>query len=136
MPGRRIARLNAQLRREIAEILRKKTRDPRIADVSVTGVKVTPDLWLARVYVRSLSGVERRDELLEGLRAAAPFIRRELGRILHVRRVPELRFLYDDGLEAALRIERILEEVLPRDGGDAAPQDPSSSGLPGEEGQG
>lgn len=61
-------------------------------------------------------------ELLDGLEAAAPFIRRELARVLHLRRIPELRFEEDRNLEQALRIERLLNEVLPR-GTEEGPED-------------
>ena len=113
MASRRIARLNEQLRREIAELLRREVRDPRIGLVSLTEVEVASDLGSAKVFVR-ISGDEReRAETLAGLGAAAPFLRRTLGRTLHIRRVPELRFLEDHSLERAQRIERILSEVRP-----------------------
>jgi len=118
MSTRRLARLNEQMKREISEILRTAVRDPRVGHPTVTGVEVTPDLWMARVYVRadpSLPAGEG-EELLLGLEAAAPFIRREVGKSLRLRRVPELRFMADDTLEYALRIEKILREVLPEDG--------------------
>lgn len=114
MSGKRVARLNEQFKREIAGILRTEVRDPRVGSPTVTGVKVTPDLWMARVYVRSGPSGEEED-LLEGLRAAAPFIRRELGKLLSLRRIPELRFEIDRAQERASRIEEILREVLPED---------------------
>lgn len=118
MSTRRLARLNEQMKREISEILRTSVRDPRIGHPTVTGVEVTPDLWMARVFVRADPShpADEGDELLKGLEAAAPFIRREVGKSLSLRRVPELRFQADETLEYALRIERILREVLPEDG--------------------
>lgn len=116
MPSKRLARLSEQLRREIAELLRTSVRDPRVGDVTVTAVEVSADLSTARVHVRLLSGNAERAHTLEGLHAAAPFLRRTLGRALHVRRIPELRFLEDTSLEHAQRIEALLAEVLPTDG--------------------
>lgn len=116
MTDRRTARLNEQFKREISEILRTEVHDPRIGLPTVTGVDSTADLWLARVYVRPAPGVEgegAEEELLEGLEAATPFIRRQLGQRLTLRRVPELRFQLDHTLDHALRIERVLREVLP-----------------------
>ncbi len=108
-PDRRLARLNEQFRREITAILRRSVRDPRVQDVVVNSVAVTSDLWLARVYVR-LGGEEpERREALQGLEAAANFVRRELAAVLHIRRMPELRFLEDDTLAKANRIEEILK---------------------------
>ena len=130
MANRRSARLNEQLKREISEILRREVRDPRIGMPTVTGVDVTQDLWLARVYVRpGPTEIGREvDEMIEGLTAAAPFVRRELGRALGIRRVPELRFLVDQTLEDALRVERILKEV--QDERDANPPGESSDSEP------
>ena len=113
MASKRIARLNEQLKREIAELVRTDVRDPRVGLVSVTAVQVATDLGSARVFVRVLGGDAERAESLEGLVAAAPFLRRALGQILHIRRIPELRFEEDRTMEHARRIEQILSEVLP-----------------------
>lgn len=113
-PNRRLARLNEQFRREIAAILRRAVRDPRVRDVVVNSVVVTSDLWLARVYVRIGGEDQERAEALRGLDAAANFIRRELAGVLHIRRIPELRFLEDKTLAQANRIEEILKGL---DGG-------------------
>jgi len=107
-PNRRLARLNEQFRREITAILRRAVRDPRVQDVVVNSVEVTSDLWLARVYMRVGGEEAERREALEGLEAAANFIRRELAAVLHIRRIPELRFLEDKTLAKANRIEEIL----------------------------
>ena len=112
MANRRVERLNEQLRREISDILRRDVRDPRIGIPTVTRVEVTPDLWMARVFVRAAGNAEERAAALEGLDGAAAFIRREL-RGLKVRRVPELRFEVDETLEHASRIEELLREVGP-----------------------
>lgn len=113
-PNRRLARLNEQFRREITAILRRSVRDPRVLDVVVNSVEVTSDLWLARVYVRVGGDEQERAEALQGLDAAANFIRRELAAVLHIRRIPELRFLEDKTLAQANRIEEILRGL---DGG-------------------
>ena len=108
-PNRRLARLNEQFRREITAILRRAVRDPRVLDVVVNSVEVTSDLWLARVYVRLGDDDQERADALQGLNAAANFIRRELAAVLHIRRIPELRFLEDKTLAQANRIEEILQ---------------------------
>ena len=128
MASKRIARLNEQLKREIAELLRTEVRDPRIGLVSVTGVQVATDLGSARVFVRMLGGEKERAETLAGLEAAAPFLRRTLGRDMHIRRIPELRFQEDRSLEQARRIERILSEVLPESPGEAGEGGPGTAG--------
>jgi ribosome-binding factor A len=108
---RRQERLNEQVKREVSEILRLEVKDPRVGLVTVTEARVAPDLSFARLYVRPLGGEE--EELFNGLRAATPYIRRELGKRLSVRHVPELRFEADRALEHALHIEKLLSEVLP-----------------------
>ena len=108
-PNRRLARLNEQFRREITAILRRAVRDPRVLNVVVNSVEVTSDLWLARVYVRLGDDDQERADALQGLNAAANFIRRELAAVLHIRRIPELRFLEDKTLAQANRIEEILQ---------------------------
>lgn len=113
MTHHRNARLNEQFKREISQILSNKVRDPRVGSVSVTGVRVTADLWLARVFVRLLDGEGTMEDTLQGLEVAAPFIRRELGKVLSIRRVPELRFAHDTTLDSAKRIEEVLKEVGP-----------------------
>lgn len=129
MPNRRLARLNEQFRREITGILRRAIRDPRIASVQVTEVAVTPDLWLARVFIRVPEAEGDRAQALEGLEAASSFIRRELGSTLHIRRVPELRFLMDETLDQANRIEEILREISQDD----RPMDEGEEGASGAE---
>ncbi len=109
-PNRRLARLNEQFRQEITAILGRAVRDPRVQDVVVNSVEVTTDLWLARVYVRVGGEEAERREALQGLEAAANFVRRELAAaVLHIRRIPELRFLEDKTLAKAHRIEEILK---------------------------
>ena len=113
MSSRRLERLNSQLLREISEILRTQVRDPRILDVTITYVRVTADLWLARVYVTLPSDPTEKSEALDGLESAAPFVRRALGQILQIRRIPEVRFLEDETIAHARRIDEILREVRP-----------------------
>ena len=112
MAGRRIARLNEQLKRDLSEIIRTEVRDPRVGLVSITAVETTRDLGVARVYVRTLGTDAERASTLEGLSAAAPFLRTALGKILRIRRVPELRFQEDRSMEHARRIEQVLSEVI------------------------
>lgn len=114
MPRRRVQRLNEQLKREVMEILRHSVRDPRVGTVTVTAVETAPDLSSARLYVHAMEeGATARDELMKGLKAAAPFVRHELGQRLHIRRAPELIWTWDESFENAQRIERLLAEVRP-----------------------
>ena len=111
---RRTDRLNEQLRQEITLLVRDEVRDPRVGLATITAVQTSPELDHAKVYFTTLGEDEERKEVLAGLRSAAPFLRRELGKRMHVRRVPELHFEIDRVLEEAQRIERLLSEALPR----------------------
>lgn len=130
MAGKRQARLNEQFRREITSILRSQVRDPRVGFPTVTAVEVTPDLWMARVYVRP-DPTGAGEALLEGLEAAAPYIRSQLGQVLAIRRIPELRFQVDRTQEAASRIHALLAEALSERG--ATGGDDEADGDRGDE---
>jgi len=111
--NKRLARLNEQLKRELTSLIRTEVRDPRVGLVTITGVEVAADLGSARVYVREMGPAEDLAETLKGLEAAAPFLRTMLGKVLHVRRIPELRFREDRSYDGARRIEAVLSDVLP-----------------------
>lgn len=115
MSRHRRARLGEQLRRELSLKIEGLVRDPGLGSVTVTGVDVTADLWLARVFVETHGSAAEQAESMAALRRAAPFLRSAIGRELHIRRMPELRFHRDESIEAGQRIEEILREVLPRD---------------------
>jgi len=112
MQGRRVDRIEEQLRIELSQILEREVQDPRVRLVTVTHVKVSPDLRHARVFVSSLGGNEERKRVLQGLKSAAGYARRSLGqRLHHLRRIPELTFDYDDALERETRIEQLLDQI-------------------------
>ena len=125
---RRTDRLNEQLRQEIILLLRDEVRDPRVALATITAVQTSPELDHAKVYFTSLGDEEERKEVHAGLRSAAAFLRRELGKRLHIRRVPELHFTVDRVIEEAQRIERLLHEALPRDTASADDADDDGGG--------
>lgn len=100
-------------------MVRDEVRDPRVGLATVTAVDTSPELDHARVYVTTLGDDAERAEAVAGLRSAAPFIRSQLSKRLHLRRVPELHFEVDRVLDEALRIEALLREALPDGRGDA-----------------
>ena len=132
--SKRIARLNEQLKRELTMLIRTQVRDPRVGLVTITGVDVAADLGSAKVYVREFGGSARLAETLTGLEAAAPFLRTSLGKVLHVRRIPELRFREDRSYETAMRIEEVLLDVLPEGAVDEMPESEADGpdGVTGE----
>ena len=110
---RRTARINEQLREEISLLIRDEVRDPRVGLVTITAVESSPELDHARVYINTMGDEAEKVAAVAGLQSAAPFIRGQLGKRLHIRRVPELHFEVDRKLENALRIESLLREALP-----------------------
>ena len=97
------------MRREVAEILQQKLRDPRVsAMVSVTDVEVTKDRSFARVFVSIMGKPEERASTLQALAHAAGFVRHEVGTRLGLREVPEVRFVHDESLERGARVEDLL----------------------------
>ena len=111
-PNRRTVRLNQLLREELATLLQMEIKDPRVAAVTVTRVDVTQDLSYADVYVRTLTNDVPLEDAIAGLESAEGFIRRRLGRELHLRRIPDFRFRADRALEHVRRIESLLDEAL------------------------
>jgi ribosome-binding factor A len=119
MEGRRIDRIEEQMRIELSEIIEYEIHDPRVGLTTVTAVKVSPDLRHARVFVTVLGEAEERKKALEGLRSAASFVRRSLSkRLQHMRRIPELSFDYDESVEKGIRIEELLDEIKGNSGSD------------------
>ena len=96
---------------EISDILLKQVRDPRIGAVTITGAKVSDDLRTARIFFVELGKDQCSAEVKTGLASATGFLRRELGRRLQLRRVPELLFSYDPSFAYGNRIERLISEI-------------------------
>lgn len=125
MSGNRMARVAEELRREVGDLLQHRLSDPRVTWVSVTRVEVSRDLSHAKLYVSRMGEEDALKEALEALEKAAPMLRRELGRRMRLRKVPELHFLPDVGLLHSLRVSEILGEL---DLGDEPPPEEGSSG--------
>ncbi|MFQ5679582.1 MAG: 30S ribosome-binding factor RbfA [Gemmatimonadota bacterium] len=108
---RRPERLDRLFREELSRLIRTELKDPRVRTVTVTGVRTSADLSHATVYVRTLGDEVTPREAIQGLESAAGYVRRVLGRQLHLRRIPELHFEVDHTLEEALRVEELLREA-------------------------
>ena len=109
--GIRLKRIQDQILQVITIILETKVNDPRIAGAYVTDVSVDRELDYADIYISSLAGSENADEILEGLRNAAGFIRHALSQEVKLRVMPKLRFYWDETPDTADRIEAILAEI-------------------------
>jgi ribosome-binding factor A len=111
---KRTERVSDQIRMEIADILMRRVKDPRVGFVTVTAVDVTADLKQAWVYVTVLQQGAQETETLDALSRAEGFIRGELGRRLKLRYVPDLKFVKDTSIDRVTRVLNLLDEVRPK----------------------
>ena len=109
--GSRPDRVGDQIRAELANLIARDVQDPGIGFVTLTRVQVSPDLQQARVFYTALGDEKSRRNSGRALDRAAPFLRRQIGARLRLRRVPELRFLYDESIGGQDRIEQLLNEI-------------------------
>lgn len=110
-------RVGQEIQAAVGELLaRGMLRDPRIGFITVTGVKVSPDLRVARVFYSMLGEEKERKETQAGLDAAKPFVRREVTSRVHLRVSPEIFFVFDPSVGEGDRIERLLREVKDKEG--------------------
>ncbi len=119
---KRVSRVADQIRMEVADILMRKTKDPRVGFVTVTDVELTNDLRLARVFVTTSQNGEGEAETFAGLAKAAGFIRTELGRRLSLRYTPELVFQKDITGPRGDRILSLLKGLGEEKPGESAPE--------------
>lgn len=113
MLPRRALKAAEVVREVVSMAILTELKDPRIRDVTVTYVEVSPDLRYAKVHV-SVMGDETRQRLsLQGLRSAAGFLQSKLGKRIETRYTPRIEFLLDQGVKKSIEVARILKEVLP-----------------------
>lgn len=108
---KRADRVADRIKVEMADLLLKEVRDPRIGALTITGVKVSDDLRTARIFFVEMGKESCSQEVLTGLGKAKGFLRRELGRRLQLRHVPELIFTYDPSFAYGSRIDSLLMEI-------------------------
>lgn len=128
MKGARTERVAEQLRQVLSEILLYKVRDPEVCSAVITRVDVSRDLGYARVHVSVMGTAEEREQTMRALERASSFVRSELAHSVRLRKVPELRFLPDTGIEHSMRIRESLRE-LGLDGGPVDGQDGEARGV-------
>jgi len=107
----RTLRVAEVLRRELARILQRGVKDPRLSMLTITEVDLSKDLSYAKIYVTSLEKEPDKKKILQGLESAKGFLRRELAGCVGLRAMPELRFFYDDTVEEGNRIAGILDKL-------------------------
>jgi ribosome-binding factor A len=99
------------VREVLADLVRREVRDPRVGVVTVTAVRLSPDLRHARVFISSLGEPETRDASVAALNHAASYLRRALGRAVRLKYVPDLQFFADTTLDTGERVDRLLDRI-------------------------
>jgi ribosome-binding factor A len=112
MAGYKTDRVSEDIKREIAAMIRE-LKDPRIQGMlTVVNVEVSSDASFAKVYVSAMEGIETAKTAVKGLTSATGYIRREIGKRLHLRKTPELKFIADDSIEKGMNITRLINSVV------------------------
>lgn len=116
MASHRIEKINGQIQRELSLIIRQRIKDGRIPTdtLSITGVKATPDLNDATVYVSFYGNAGDKEKAIEALNNASGFLRTALGKVMKTHKSPALRFELDDSVDYAMHIESLLQHIHQR----------------------
>jgi ribosome-binding factor A len=109
--SQRTDRLDSQIRAELAELLQREMKDPRVGFATITRVETARDLGTARVWVSTMGTPDERARTMKALTDAAPWLRRQLGDRLTLRHVPQLVIRQDDSIEAGDRVLRLLRDI-------------------------
>jgi ribosome-binding factor A len=106
--GHRLLKVNESVREVVSAVIAEGLKDPRVGFVTVTGVETSPDLRHAKVFVSVLGGERERTATLDGLKASHGYLQARVNEALHMKRTPQLTFVYDETTDKAMRIERLL----------------------------
>lgn len=114
----RAERVGGQIQKILSGILLKEIQDPRLEMTTISAVKMSKDLKIARVYFTATGGKSSADEALKGFKSAAGFLKRSLSGELDLRYMPDLVFFYDESFDYGERIEKVLKSLKNNDGQD------------------
>jgi ribosome-binding factor A len=111
LAGKRAVRVGDQILKEVALLLLERVKDPRVLGVTITGIQLSKDLKLGRIYYSMIGSKDRIQEAQAGLDSAKGFIKREIGLRMALKYVPEIIFAHDNSLEKGGHMERLFEEM-------------------------
>jgi len=114
--SRRTRRVEETFKEELSEIIQRELKDPRVGFVTITEVKVSPDLRKARVYVSMLGTEEEAEATLAGMESAKSYMRLRLGKHLRMKVLPEIEFVRERTAEEAVELEKLLKKTREEDG--------------------
>ena len=115
MSEARSRRIESELQRVLAALIAREVKDPRVGNVTITGVKVAADMGTARVYFTPFASREPPEQVRKGLTHAASFLRGEVGRRLSLRHAPRLEFVFDASAEDAARLTSLIDRAVAAD---------------------
>lgn len=107
----RIRKVESQLQRVVAELIAREVKDPRVGSVTITAVRLSPDMGLARIYFTPFAARHDPQEVLRGLVHAGGFLRGQVGRELGLRHAPRLEFALDDSVEKAAHLTGLIDQA-------------------------
>lgn len=110
-PFARSDRVSGQIQKVLSEILLKKVKDPRLENASITDVRMSRDLRIARIYFVTSGNKKNIEEALEGFKSALGYVKRTLARQLGLRYMPDLKFFYDESFDYGSQIDKVLKAV-------------------------
>jgi ribosome-binding factor A len=110
-PFARSDRVSGQIQKILSEILLKKVKDPRLENASITDVRMSRDLRIARIYFVTSGNKKNIEEALEGFKSALGYVKRTLARQLGLRYMPDLKFFYDESFDYGSHIDKVLKAV-------------------------
>jgi ribosome-binding factor A len=127
MASARTRKIEAEMQRVLAGLIARDVRDPRVGNVTITGVRLAADLSQARIFFTPFANQSPPEEVREGLTRAGGFLRGEVGRRLGLRHAPRLEFVIDESPEAAARLTSLIDQAVAGDRAahESEPRDPS-----------
>jgi ribosome-binding factor A len=117
-PFARSDRVGGQIQKVLSEILLKKVKDPRLENASITDVKMSRDLRIARIYFVTSGNKKNIEEALEGFKSALGYVKRTVARQLGLRYMPDLKFFYDESFDYGSHIDNVLKALKADNGPD------------------
>jgi ribosome-binding factor A len=108
-------RIESEIQRVLSEVIAREVKDPRVGNVTITAVRVSPDMATARVYFTPFASKHPPEEVRAGLVHAGGFLRGEVGRRLRLRHAPRLEFVFDDTIERASRLTGLIDRAVRQD---------------------
>jgi len=132
MSQARNQRIESEIQRVLAGLIAREVKDPRVGNVTITGVAVAADMGSARIFFTPFAASNPPEQVRTGLTHAAGYLRGELGRRLGLRHAPRLEFVFDDTVEGAARLTRLIDEAVAgdRSGSHSTPAEPPDSPGP------